>query len=167
MKFTSKQQPPAISCFFATRSILLAQYSSITSSTRCKQSPLLVNRYRHTDVSCITSLSYGFFTPCLLSDLGNVQFGSKATELGCPRHVRFPPDSDHRAEMPGGLVRADIVAKVILGSRTKILRAADAFYARRREGPYRFIQNRSRASVVALKSGAAAEKSKDQLSRDF
>jgi hypothetical protein len=62
---------------------------------------------------------------------------------------------------------ADIVAKVILGWRTKILRAADAFYARRREGPYRFIQNRSRTSVVALKSDAAAEKSKDQLSRDF
>jgi hypothetical protein len=62
---------------------------------------------------------------------------------------------------------ADIVAKVFLGWRTKILRAADAFYARRREGPYRFIQNRSLASVVALKSDAAAEKSKDQLSRDF
>jgi hypothetical protein len=62
---------------------------------------------------------------------------------------------------------ADIVAKVFLGWRTKILRAADAFYARRREGPYCFIQNRSLASVVALKSDAAAEKSKDQLSRDF
>ena len=43
-----------------------------------------------------------------------------------------------------------------------------AFAAMRRgEGPYRFIQNRSRTSVVALKSNAAAEKSKDQLSRDF
>src|SRR5258705_11310642 len=61
----------------------------------------------------------------------------------------------------------DIVAKVFLGWRTKILRAADAFSARRREGPYRFIQNRSRTSVVALKSDAAAEKSKDQLWRDF
>src|SRR5258705_10709667 len=62
---------------------------------------------------------------------------------------------------------ADIVAKVFLGWRTKILRAADAFSARRREGPYRFIQNRSRTYVVALKSDAAAEKSKDQLWRDF
>src|SRR5712671_2396476 len=62
---------------------------------------------------------------------------------------------------------ADIVAKVFLGWRTKILRAADALYARQREGPYRFIQNRSRTSAVALKSDAAAEKSKDQLSRDF
>src|SRR6202162_1257466 len=61
----------------------------------------------------------------------------------------------------------DSVAKVFLGCRTKILRAADAFYARRREGPYRFIQNRSRTSAVALKSDAAAEKSKDQLSREF
>jgi hypothetical protein len=62
---------------------------------------------------------------------------------------------------------ADIVAKVFLGCRTKILRAADAFSARRPEGPYRFIQNRSRTSAVALKSDAAAEKSKNQLSRDF
>src|SRR5438105_884401 len=62
---------------------------------------------------------------------------------------------------------ADFVAKVFLGWRTKILRAADALYARQREGPYRFIQNRSRTSVVALKSDAAAEKSKDQLLRDF
>jgi hypothetical protein len=51
---------------------------------------------------------------------------------------------------------ADIAAKVFLG-RTKILRATDALYARRREGPYRFIQNRSRTSVVSLKSDAAAD----------
>src|SRR5258705_7969824 len=62
---------------------------------------------------------------------------------------------------------ADIVAKVFLGGRTKFFRAADAFYERRREGPYRFIQNRPGISVVALKSNTAAEKSKDQLSRDF
>jgi hypothetical protein len=61
----------------------------------------------------------------------------------------------------------DCVAKAFLGWRTKILRAADPFYARRREGPSRLIQNRSRISVVALKSDAAAEKSKNQLSRDF
>ncbi len=47
----------------------------------------------------------------------------------------------------------------------KIFRATGAFYARRREGPYRFMQNRLRTSVVALKSGAAAEKSKDRPSR--
>src|ERR1044072_7818939 len=62
---------------------------------------------------------------------------------------------------------ADIVAKVFLGGRTKFLRAADAFYERRREGPYRFGQNRPGISIVALKSDTAAEKRKDQLSRDF
>jgi hypothetical protein len=62
---------------------------------------------------------------------------------------------------------ADFVAKVFLGWRTKSLRAADASYARRREGPYRFIQNRSRTSVAAMRSKAEAEKSKDQPSRDF
>ena len=59
---------------------------------------------------------------------------------------------------------ADIVAKVFLGWRTKILRAIDAFDARRREGPYRFIQNLSRTSGVC---DAAGERSKDRLSRDF
>jgi hypothetical protein len=43
----------------------------------------------------------------------------------------------------------------------------DAPYARRREGPYRFIQNRLRTFLAALKSYAAAVKSKNQLSRDF
>jgi hypothetical protein len=62
---------------------------------------------------------------------------------------------------------ADIVAKVFLGRRTKIFRAADASYARGREGPYRFVQNRLRTFLAALKSSAAAVKSKNQLSRDF
>jgi hypothetical protein len=62
---------------------------------------------------------------------------------------------------------ADSVEKVFLGWRPKFFRAADAFRTRRREGPYRFIQNRSPTSVAALKTDAAAEKSKDQLSRDF
>src|SRR3979409_2266627 len=47
------------------------------------------------------------------------------------------------------------------------LETADAFYARRRGHHIVSIQNRSRTSVVAMKSYAAAEKSKDQLSRDF
>jgi len=75
--------------------------------------------------------------------------------------------SDVRCRSNDVRSRRDIVAKVFLGWRTKILRAADALYARQREGPYRFIQNRSRTSALALKSDAAAEKSKDQLSRDF
>jgi hypothetical protein len=55
----------------------------------------------------------------------------------------------------------DSVEKVFLGACQNFFRTADAFHARRREGPYRFIQNRSRASVLALKGDAAAEKSKD------
>jgi hypothetical protein len=65
------------------------------------------------------------------------------------------------------LLVADFVAKVFLGCRTKILRATGAFCAQRCEGPYRLIQNRSRTSAVALKRDAAAERSKDQLPRDF
>jgi hypothetical protein len=71
------------------------------------------------------------------------------------------------ARFEEGQVMADFVAKVFLGWRTKIPRAADAFCAWRREGTYRFIQNRSRTFVAALKSDTAAEESKDQLSRDF
>src|SRR6266852_5625324 len=87
--------------------------------------------------------------------------------------IEAPPDErgGNRYVLPNAtaphLDSTDIVAKVFLERRTKILRAADAFSGRRREGPYRFIQNRSRTSVVALKSDAAAEKSKDQLWRDF
>ena len=83
------------------------------------------------------------------------------------RRVRLAINSRHALEGTTCRFCADIVAKVFLGCRTKILRATDAFYARRREGPHRFTRNRSRTSVVALKSDAAAEKSNDQLSRHF
>ena len=43
-----------------------------------------------------------------------------------------------------------IVAKVFLWWRTKLLRAADASYARRREGPYRFTKSRSRTSNLLV-----------------
>src|SRR5882724_12192517 len=74
-----------------------------------------------------------------------------------------------RATSKLGHVRyaADTVAKVFLGGQTKFFRAADAFCERRRERPHRFIQNRPGTSVVALKSDTAAEKSKDELSREF
>ncbi len=39
--------------------------------------------------------------------LPNVRDGSISTELGCPRHVRFPPDSDLTADIAGGPVRAN------------------------------------------------------------
>jgi hypothetical protein len=45
---------------------------------------------------------------------------------------RFAPKSGHCATESACPVRADSVEKVFLGCRTKILRAADAFYARRR-----------------------------------
>src|SRR5258708_39880578 len=32
----------------------------------------------------------------------DVSVGSFSTELGCPRHVRFTPVSDHRADIAGG-----------------------------------------------------------------
>ena len=69
--------------------------------------------------------------------------------------------------LSGSIPELPHVAKVFLGGQTKFFRAADAFYARRREGPYRFVQDRPRTFVAALNSDAAAEKSKNQLSRDF
>jgi hypothetical protein len=41
------------------------------------------------------------------------------------------------------------------------------FFAQRRGGPYRFIQNRPRTFPAALKSDAVAETSQNQLSPDF
>src|ERR1700694_236730 len=42
-----------------------------------------------------------------LSEGGSVRCGSFSTELGCARHVRFPPDSDRAADVAGGPVRAN------------------------------------------------------------
>jgi hypothetical protein len=100
--------------------------------------------------------------PSLRTDLGQKRLSYTLLNAS-----GFSPHNGHHQTSPIGPVRADIVAKAFLGWRAKILRAADALYTRQREGPYRFIQNRSRTSVVTLKSDAAAEKSKDQLSRDF
>ena len=93
--------------------------------------------------------------------------GQKAKYSPLADVFRFGPNNGHRSTGSACPFGADIVAKVFLGCRSKILRAADAFYARRREGPYRFIQNRSWISVPILKAEAAAGKSKDRLSRDF
>jgi hypothetical protein len=87
---------------------------------------------------------------------------------GQPRHFDSAPRTSAllRSADIADRVRQVRCKSFFGGWRTKILRAADPFYARRREGPSCLIQNRSRISVVALKSDAA-EKSKNQLSRDF
>src|ERR1700687_215439 len=90
-----------------------------------------------------------------------------STPCRSPGALRFTPKSRLNSEIAAFPKSADIVSKVFLGCRRKILRAAGAFYAWRCEGPYRFIQNRSRPSVVALKTEASAESTKDRLSRDF
>src|SRR5258708_23677836 len=57
--------------------------------------------------------------------------------------------------------------KSLFRVRIENSKAADAFRARRREGPYRLTQNRPRTLVAALQSAAAAERSNNQHSRDF
>jgi len=42
----------------------------------------------------------------------DVSLGSFATEMACPCDVRSTPDSNQTADIAGGPVRADIVAKV-------------------------------------------------------
>ena len=75
----------------------------------------------------------------------------------------------HKSGMPIDLAMSALPSILLQRSfwEDKIFRAADAFCERRRERPHRFIQNRPGTSVVVLKSDTAAEKSKDQLSRDF
>jgi hypothetical protein len=60
-----------------------------------------------------------------------------------------------------------LLQKSFWGDDRKILEPLMRFARGDVRGPYRFIQNRSRVAVVALKSDAAGEKPKDQLSRDF
>ncbi len=84
-----------------------------------------------------------------------------------PGDFCFCVHSGHKSDEALCPLSADIVAKVFLGSRTKILRAADTLCERRHEGPYRFLQNRSRTFLVALKNDATARKAKNQLWRDF
>src|SRR5260370_561158 len=59
------------------------------------------------------------------------------------------------------LLLADIVAKVFLGWRTKILRAADAFYARRREGTISLHPK----SITDLRSGVEKRRSSREVQR--
>ena len=107
---------------------------------------------------CNAFASHPVRSPCIRHVPRSVGLNARVVPLLLPtpqRRVRNFP------------ILADIVAKVFLGGRTSFFSVADAFYERRREGPYRFIQNRSGISVVVLKSSTAAEKSQDQLSRDF
>jgi hypothetical protein len=46
--------------------------------------------------------------------LKHLRLGSFLTGSGCRRHVRVTPDSDRPADIAGGPVRADSVAKVFL-----------------------------------------------------
>jgi hypothetical protein len=55
------------------------------------------------------------------------------------------------------LQMTDAVEKVFLGDIRKFSKAADAFYAWRREGPHRVSEKRPRTFVSALQSIAAAE----------
>src|ERR1035437_1707414 len=64
-------------------------------------------------------------------------------------------------------LRADSVEKVFFGRRTKILKTADAFRARRREGPHHFIQKRPPVFVSAVEGFVAVAASKNRLLRDF
>src|SRR5215216_2335515 len=93
--------------------------------------------------------------------------------VGCPAccsalpRERFSPLalSGCRTSALLGLLLWGYCCKSLFGGTNAI--SADASYERRREGPYRFIQNRPGTSIGALKSDTAAEKPKDQLSRDF
>src|SRR5882757_9167048 len=58
----------------------------------------------------------------------DVSVGSKAALTAPKRDFRSTPNNGYHQTSPVGPVSADIVAKVFLGCRTKILRTADAFY---------------------------------------
>src|SRR3984893_9454341 len=69
--------------------------------------------------------------------------------------------------LSGSIPELPHVEKDIFGRLTKFFRTADAFHARRREGPNRFAQTQPRIPVMVLKSRAAAERPNNRPSRDF
>ena len=125
--------------------------------------------------------SAGTFTAVLIHRRGQIRrrgrcFWSMGVLSGSGQTRRFDPQP-----VTSGLPRStDIVRparlvpfvpillqKSFWGSERKFLEPLMRFARGDVRGPYRWIQNRSRISVGALKSDATAERSKDQLSRDF
>src|SRR6266478_2014722 len=68
---------------------------------------------------------------------------------------------------PPHLLWVDSVEKVFFRRREKFFRAADAFRARRREGPHRFTQKRRGTFTLELWTLAATERYENRLSLDF
>ena len=60
-----------------------------------------------------------------------------------------------------------LLQKSFWGKEQKFLEPLMRFSRGDARGPYRLLQNRPRTFLVALKSDAAAETLKNQLSRDF
>jgi hypothetical protein len=81
--------------------------------------------------------------------------------------VRFDTHSGLNSDITAPPKSADTVAKVFSGQQTKIIKTADAFRRRRREGPHRFAQKRPRTFVSGLPSIGNVETSKHRLLRDF
>jgi len=105
---------------------------------------------------------------CLLSDRHLMSAVGPFSEIGqLPGQVRLSLNSGSAAPGSACRFRADSVAKVFWGWRTKFSRTADAFRAKRCEGPHRLSEKRPRSFVSAPQSIAAAELPKIRLSRDF
>src|SRR5229473_3550961 len=77
-----------------------------TTQDTKKFPPLHVNPQRAI-VSGQLSALIGLASSCLLQS-PDVRCGSFSTEMACPRHVCFPPDSDHSADIWGGPFRAKL-----------------------------------------------------------
>ena len=92
--------------------------------------------------------------------------GHSRPNWAMPRHVRFTPVSDRIADIAGGPVRADIVAKVFWGDDRNFSWTADAFRMRRCEGPAIVLHK----MTTDLRIGAteyASRGLKNPRSRDF
>jgi hypothetical protein len=79
--------------------------------------------------------------------------------LAARTHIISPIDQARKVPI--------LLQKSFWGVERKSLETLMRFTLGDVRGPCGLIQNRSRTSVLALKSDAAAERSKDQLSRDF
>ena len=103
------------------------------------------------------------------NEIGCARISMMARSTNAPFKGRIQKRKTNRLQIinPACTMVPILLQKSFWGDKQNFLEPLMRFASGDSERPHRFIQNRPGTSVVALKSDTAAEKSRDQLSRDF